>query len=60
MPALKMSQIKTSLQTWLVSSFITGLQLFFILGHVSGGRVTVTDGKLQDIFTIMNMSLLNG
>jgi hypothetical protein len=34
--------------------------LFFNLGHVSGGRVTVTDGKLQDIFTIMNMSLLNG
>jgi hypothetical protein len=34
--------------------------LFFILGHISGGRVTVTDGELQDIFTIMNMSLLNG
>jgi hypothetical protein len=34
--------------------------LLFIMGHVLGGRVTVTDGKLQDIFIIMNMSLLNG
>jgi hypothetical protein len=36
------------------------LPLFFILGHVSGGHVTVTGGNYRIYITIMNMSLLNG
>jgi hypothetical protein len=31
--------------------------LFFIAGHILGGRVTVTDGDCRIYYTITNMSL---
>ncbi len=60
-PQMKLSgiQIFTVFGCPVFGSSLYIVSLLFIMGHISGGRVTVTDGNCR-IFTIMNMSLLYG